>query len=382
MAGLIHEPRSLWSTAFVQSKSTPQRVLVNKQHLFNGERWPVTINRVAFMGVNYTLRGPTQDGDQPNTTALVLGRLGVRISVPFRYHLNAYRMFNVAGLPNVSTGQHATPANVPVYGAGVIPSALYNQCHLNFDKPLLLPKDGKIEWDLSAHTPAPTAINQPSNPEENVPTYCEMAYVETGGLTGSSMRSRTVQLAAYTGPTLAGEEGWPYPPDAITQGVGVAAPALASSNWWAPTSRFPAGGSLPDYQGQRNTTFSAQEATRSGSTEIIGLRTTIDQYLYDLQLGLNPTFTGRGPSPLSMRTGCRIRCTDGGSSGHWWWRPGAPLALVLDTIGPANVIKLPEPVILGQGEQLEVELELPAQAGKQTTYQVGVAFNGYATIEG
>jgi hypothetical protein len=374
MDGAIYEPRSLWSIAYVPSTAAPQRVRVDKNHLFNGERWPITITRLALCGVNYLFRGPTGDQDQPNDTALLLGRVGVRVSVPQRYHLNPVRMAIAGGLPQLTTGQHATPAKPAVYGAGVVPSSLYGQCHLGFDKSLILPKNGQIEWDLSAHT----ANNRDG---ESAPTYCEMAYDERGGLTGSSMRSRTVQLAVYEGDTRPTIEGWPYPPDAYTTPAGPAVPpAIGSRNWWPPTSRFPAGGSTPDAFGQRNTSFSAQEATRAGSTEITGLRTTIDQVAYDAQVvGFLPD---RPPSPLSLRTGCRIRTNNGGSSGHWWWRPGAPLALVLDTITPATVVRLPEPIVLVHGEQLEVELELPTQSGKVTTYMVGVSFNGYATIEG
>lgn len=369
MEGPVYEPRSFWSVENVTSTTVAQRVEMDKRHFFNGERWPVVVNRIALAAINYTLRGP---GGAQNLyeTSEILNRIKVRFSVPQRYHVNTTRLVNVAGLPARTSGQHPTPA-----------SSLYGQCHLNFDKSLLLPKDGSIEWDLSAHTAGvPPGVEAP--PSENVATYCEMAYAETGGLMGGDYRARTVQLAVYTGDQQVGIEDWPYSPDAFGGGIG-AAPALLSQNWWPPTSRFPAGGGTPDWLGQRNTTFNAQESTRSGSTEIIGLRTTIDQRAYDgvVLAQVNPL---TGPvAPLSMRTGCRIRCTNGGSAGHYWWRPGAPLCLVLDTITPASVLELQEPVTLGPGEQLNVELELPPQALEQaTTYRIGVAFNGYAEIEG
>lgn len=370
MDGAIYEPRSFWSIANVASTSAAQRVGVDKRHFMNGERWPITINRLALAAINYTLRGPG-GATHLYESSEILNRIAVRFSVPQRYHVNPTRLANLNGLPARSSGQH------PTVGA----ASLYGQCHLDFDKSLMLPKDGSIEWDLSAHTAGVPAGGQ-TPPVENTPTYCEMAYVETGGLMGGDYRARTVQLGVYIGDMVPGIEDWPYSPDGFGGGLG-APPALISRNWWPPTSRFPAGGGAPDWLGQRNTTFNAQEATRSGSTEITGLRTVIEQRAYDAHVlsVLNPL---TGPvAPLSMRTGCRIRCTNGGSAGHYWWRPGAPLCLVLDTITPASVVMLQEPVTLGPGEQLDIELEVPAEITNQhTTYRIGVAFNGYAEIEG
>ena len=84
----------------------------------------------------------------------------------------------------------------------------------------------------------------------------------------------------------------------------------------------------------------------------------------------------------------RIRTTDGGS-GRYWWRPGAPIALVLDHITPAFVYELPVPITVGPGDALDVELEVPLSTtfpddGTATTptFNLGVSFNGYAAIEG
>lgn len=371
MDGLIYEPRSFWSIATGSLAGSSRLVELDRNHFMNGERWPVTIDRIAVGGINYLFRESIAAA--PMSAATVINKVGIRFSVPQRYHLNVGRAIRIGSLPAMSTGQHATPVDLN-YGPGHTASSTYGQCHLTFKKPLLIPKNAQIEWDLSAHTPGAR-----EGFDENIATFCEMAYVELGGLTGSSMRARTVQLAAYTGNTVPTIEGWPYPPDSAAGGTAIA-PALLSTNWWPPTSRFPAGGGAPDWLAQRNTTFSAQEATRSGSTELVGMRTTIDQVILDIQNAVDGT--PQPCSPLSMRMGCRVRTTNGGSSGHWWWRPGAPLALVFDTITPANVIRLQEPITLGPGEQLNVELEIPAgEVEEDQTYSIGVAFNGYATIE-
>jgi hypothetical protein len=88
---------------------------------------------------------------------------------------------------------------------------------------------------------------------------------------------------------------------------------------------------------------------------------------------------------------CRARTTNGGTN-QWWWRPGAPLALVCPTITPAQVYEFEQPIVLGPGEQLEVELWAPlapslvllGSGGAQTVqpnYTIGLSMTGYTTIE-
>jgi hypothetical protein len=167
-------------------------------------------------------------------------------------------------------------------------------------------------------------------------------------------------------------EKWPYPPDASF--APDAAPA-GGSQWWPPEQTF---------DGRQ---FDAQESTRSGSTKLTDLRVHIDQRLYDT--AMQTAFaTPEQPTPMSLRTGTRIRLVNGGTKA-WWWRPGAPLALVFDHITPANVYELPEPITLGPEEHLEVELLFPAafpqpdeEPLEPTAYHLGVSLNGYAAIEG
>jgi hypothetical protein len=96
--------------------------------------------------------------------------------------------------------------------------------------------------------------------------------------------------------------------------------------------------------------------------------------------------------PVSQRIGCRARMGAGVNT-DWWWRPGAPLALVLDTITPALVYKLPEPITLSPGDTLSVEADVPGTnyfdselasitGETDSRVQLGVSFNGYTAIEG
>ena len=88
-------------------------------------------------------------------------------------------------------------------------------------------------------------------------------------------------------------------------------------------------------------------------------------------------------TPLALRTGCRIRTTDGGTKMDWW-RPGAPIGLVLNTVSAAMTYKLPRPLTLEPGDQFEVELTVPPAANVENpdVYSIGLALNGYAAIEG
>jgi hypothetical protein len=124
--------------------------------------------------------------------------------------------------------------------------------------------------------------------------------------------------------------------------------------------------------------FKAQQPNRSGSARFTGMRVMLDQLYWDGGFA-DPV------APLATRVGTRVRNISG--SGEWWWRPGAPIALVMDTITPALVYKLPSAITLGPGDTLDVEMRFPAvlleqMEGDDISFQIGISFNGYAAIEG
>lgn len=378
MRGLYYEPRSLWSIANVQSSNASvRRVELPRLHFYNGERHPITIKRIALCGVNYLQCGTPTDvaGTQFNETAAVISRCRLRISSPQRFHWNTRRFIldaSMAPLPTAQPPVGLTPGDAGEV-ANYLPSSFWGQSMLKLDNPLIVPRRGGVEWDLSAHTPFP-GVGEAGEPED-AQAFATMIYQQVGGLWPGSVRQNIVPLFAYTGDLSQPnpEERWPYPPDGY--GVGIPPAALASNNWWPPLSRFPVGSSA------NPNSFIAQESAVSGSTEITDLRCVIDQRLYDQRFVAQFGVTSR-PSPLSMRTGVRIR-TAGTGSQNWWWRPGAPLALVFDHITPALVMHLQNPITLPPQDQLDVEMEFPVMPGEESTaFHVGVSFNGFATIEG
>jgi len=346
-SGLLYEPRSLWSIANVrvaEDAAGPTRVRLPKRHFFNGERYPIELRRLALCAVNYLVMDDTINFFQHAELA---------ISVPQRYHLNTKRFLPVAGLTARPTWQPSTPF-------APLSSNLWGQSMLNFDNPLYIAKNASIEWSLSAITPAAGMFEAMP---EGVPA--KMLYQEEGGLWPGSVRSHEVTLPPIGSVPIAGFqfdplEKWPYPP------FGAVAATAGANTFWDPRAYF---------SGNR---FLQQEHTRDGSTKLTDMRVAIDQRAYD-DLAV---FAGVQPSPLHFRTGTRVRMGNGGTKA-WWWRPGAPLALVFDRITPACVYELKEPVTLGPGEQLDIEMQFPSITGQDPAeYHVGVSFNGFAVIEG
>lgn len=377
--GLIYEPRSLWSIARATSSTVAQRVRFNRRHFYNGSRWPIEIRRIATMAVNYVVADDVTAvaPSALENTSQIIQKCKLRISAAQRYHLNPKSLV-LSAFGAEPSGQPPTQPTDLGSGNAFTPSSAYGVSMLRLDEPLVIPRNGTIEWALSAHSPwngqGEGAV------DENVLTSAWMLYQERGGLWPGSARARHVQLAAYTGNNLPTDECWPYAVDGFGAGTPTA-PALLSPNWWPPQSAFPPNGAALDADGRRDTTFQAQESTRDGSTEITDLRVFIDQLSYDSGMDNSGGYNGLRPSQLAMRTGCRIRTASGGSN-TWWWRPGAPVGLVFDYLSPANVYELPEPITVGRGEQLDVELEVPAQIEDPVPFQIGVSFNGFAAIEG
>ena len=345
-SGLLYEPRSLWSIANVRVEEAavgPTRVRLPKRHFFNGERYPLILKRVALCAVNYHLMDDTIRFFQE-------AELG--ISVPQRYHLNTKRFVPVGALTARPTWQPSTPF-------APFASNLWGQSMLDFDNPLYIAKNAFMEWSLSAITPVPGATDV----LDGIPA--KMLYQEVGGLWPGSVRSHEVTLPFISDDVLPGFqfdplEKWPYPP------FGAAAVSAGTNVFWDPDGFF---------SGNR---FLQQEHTRDGSTQLTDMRAAIDQRAYDNLA----TFAGVQPSPLHFRIGTRVRMGNGGTKA-WWWRPGAPLALVFDRITPALVYDLKESVTLGPGEQLDVEMLLPPIAGQDpAAYHIGISFNGFAVIEG
>lgn len=345
--GILYEPRSFWSIQTQTPSITEvERVLLPKRHFFNGERWPIQINRLAVLGVNYSFVEATA---APNQASSVINRVRIAIAAPQRYHLNSKRFALTADISPRPTWM----PQVGLVGADE-PSSLWGQSMLKFDRPVRIPRMGSIEWSLSAMT---NNVNASTNP------VATMLYQEAGGsIWPGQARTFEATLRALQGPFIQpnSEERWPF---VDTEGI-LGSLGFNTRNWWPPETHFNA------------QIFDRQESTRDGSTELTDMRVFIDQREYDEEI-----FNTAKPNAVSTKIGSRVRTTNGGSN-TWWWRPGAPLALTFDHITPANVYWLKDPITLGPGDQLDVELEFPQVPSTENDMQVGVSLNGFAAIEG
>jgi hypothetical protein len=135
--------------------------------------------------------------------------------------------------------------------------------------------------------------------------------------------------------------------------------------------------------------YKAQETSRAGANRLSGFSVMVDQTEYDDALQASSAYANLSTSriaPMAMRIPCRAG-SDAGSQ-EYWWRDGAPLALVCPTITPAMVYELPKPITLHKGEHIELEFQVPwghvtsASAYVFSNYQIGVSFCGYAAIKG
>lgn len=367
--GVLYEPRSLWSIANVDitGNTGPTRIRLPRRHFFNGERYPYQLKRIALCAVNFGFIDPLSYHEG----AAQLSACEVQISVPQRYHVNSKQF-----LVDASFMPRPTWAPRERLVGGQQPSALWNQAMLKFDKAFYLPQRGSIEWSLSSFTP--WRIDDQSF--QTLGAFATMGYQEEGGLFMGSMRAKRVPLLFMDGTATSQipadtEEKWPYPPDALFVPGGEPPLAGAAQGFWDPRGHYSA------------RDFDRQESTRSGSTKLTDMRVAIDQRQMDAEMQ-TAFATANQPCPLSLRTGTRVRTTSGGTNA-WWWRPGAPLGLVFDHLTPANVYELPEMVTLRAGDQLEVEMTFPAPFPQSeppplapSAYHIGIAFNGYAVIEG
>lgn len=397
MEGLLYEPRSLWSIANVivpDEQPTPMRVQLNRQHFTNRTRWPMTLNRVAISGINYTWdQGFNPFTGSPSNPAFqfqaadVVQRVSLSISAPQRYHMNSKSVVNSATCTPRPTWD---PPDAGVrLGLNDNPwsAGLHNVSQLAFDYPLYIPRTAAVEWQISAYTPVVFG-DLDSFPDAEAPTTptavnVSMLYQEEGGMFFGSGRQHRFTPRVWLpssslvySPLANTEERWPYPPDAIS-GFPYVLPTIP--DWWDPRGLFSA------------KSFKDQDATRDGSTKITDMRAAIDQFIYDIEVSqaFDSVFadarTTQRVAPMSTRMGTRVRTVDCGSRA-WWWRPGAPLCLVFDAKTPALVYELNEQITLMPGDTLDVEMTFPntlfEKSDTAIPFHVGVSFNGYSPIEG
>jgi hypothetical protein len=377
MSEVIYEPRSLWSiqrvvtvppTAQAETHSSDLiRAQFVRNHLKNPSRYPITITRIAVAPINYTFRQISIDNDIRGIWNAMsnLQIAFINVGAPQRQLYMGKPSGDGMRLSSLLADARAEP--IILDATTVFPSGLFGICYLEFDKPLTMPKLGTMEFQPSNYTIPTIPASLPSSASR-----VSMLWHEQGGsFAGAGRQKQNVPLAGCnTQPVFNPDNPIPYAPDAW--GFNIAGPGPASEPW-PPRANFSA------------RDISRQNLGLQGSNVFKGFSIHIDQIDIDASYQ-NGITNGFRVSPLSTRMGCRMRTVDGGSNENWW-TPGAPICLVLDTITPATVYPLPKPIVLEPGDTLDAALYIPPHVAVsspplQPVFNIGISFNGYATIEG
>lgn len=373
-----HEPRVLWTVQRIQAPESDALILdghvkVPKDHFRNVGEYPMTLTHILCCGVNYTFRSysiePPTNATQIDNAASAINRVEIQIAAPYsRYFVK--RQFQLMSLEALPTAEPSMRYNAfSPYASGP-----FGICRWDFDRWLRLPRKSTIALDLSGYT---VPVLNPLVPIGNVFSTVCFDEATTGMFYGDvRVRNRT-QLFSLQSQSTNGMF-WPqvsdiFPPDAFGAGAG------QSLNTFNASGQF------------RGKEFNRQETDRGQPvSHYTGFAIQLDQIDYDDSIQTSGVlFQNQFIAPLSMRVGCRAKCTNGGTNKDWW-RPGAPVALVCPTITPAQVFRFDKPIVLGPGEELEVELQVPSgvelSPGSPSTlvrpnYQIGLSMAGYVTIE-
>lgn len=400
---LLFEPRAFWdqvsartivpSTAVVNNFT---RVTVGDGRTFNlpranftnGSRYPIDLTKMSICPLGYMLRRYAGTLDPINPTPIAvyndmswLSLTAMRIRAPKRAGLQSFA-FSPGSIPSdpTSDGGMGPLTTQPVA------SNLLGLSRWDFERPCKLVRNGVIRYDMMP-------LRWPyfnNNITDLPPPDVSMAFFESdlgGSRLGGFSRNKTIAqvprarrpMVFPTGPTTTTVDYY----DQLQVGAG-------DDSGWPPVMSFDASNNT----GSRYR-FRAQETTRGAyASNVDGYAIMLRQIYWDegvQALNRPPGAAGSPLSSLSSHIGARCKTIDGGTN-EWWWRPGAPIALVTPTITPALVVTLPKTITLGPGESLEVEVLLPPainfpNASPQATsiqpmYNLGISFTGYATIEG
>lgn len=374
--GFIYEPRAFWSVGRVElfeaTARPPNVVQLNREHFYNGEKYPITLLYACVCAPGYVFDTFLADAvvvlDPSNFRNDAVSQMefgSLRIAARQRQHYAKN-----AGLVQMLTPRPRwEPSRQDVAGnEDAADSSLYNVFRWDYDAPMVIPARGDLEYELSTWL-SPGGALFPDPPAFDPPPHAQIMFQELGtGPFGSNARiSPNMVLNATSTPAswtaaLWGADGFgsAVPPQNTLPGV------------WNAAQRFTA------------TQYARQNKTSDGSVPVTGVGVMIDQQDYDTDIAAQAAGTGRVAS-LGTRIGTRARMRHGGT-GAWWWREGAPLALVSPHRTVAQVFEFRRPLTLQPGDSLEVELTFPTAptVGQSPAYsinQLGVSVCGHAAIE-
>jgi|SRR6185503_5868720 len=372
---LLHEPRALWTVQALLAEAleanveedivvSTGRVLVPKDDFKNTSRYPITLTKMCVCAIGYTYREyeftATPEAVH-NSMMAAQNQVKIFLSSPYSFHLdrNDFIVNQAPPDPTAEPGMRYDPT------IGSYSSGIWGLNRWTFDRCLWLPRKATLQLDIGTWIIPDLGFGAPPA----IYTSVQFDEPQTGILGGNNrLRARAAIPAVF---------------DTHAAAVGIPAPdAFGAGNGGTSFVTYPAEGLF------KPNVFNRQESDRGQDMNAFtGFAVALDQIDYDLAIqALGVDFAAKPIAPIGTRIVTRAKCSNGGTN-EWWWRPNAPLCLVSPTMGPATVYTLRKPIVLGPGEQLEVELQAPPivtidDTPFQPTYQIGVSFTGYATIEG
>jgi hypothetical protein len=372
---ILYEPRAFWDVVSIAADSAePPRVTFSagNRHWVNSSRHTVVFDRAIFSAIGYRYREFNEAAPTGVTSYdLDLGVVNLFdwfLSAPFRVH------FSRKDLPGWTFQQIPTGEPSMRYSdTAPFASGLWGTSRWDFNFPYWLPRKGLVQFDISSFL----YPDIPTDPV-NIPISIMFNETSPGHANRIPGTARiTPRLSAAVLDTVAGVPATfpagpaPTDPDPLGAKQGV---ATGINQAWPAATKF-------DRQ-----VYRAQEAQRGGGRSFLtGFGVHIEQIEYDAQLiGV----TDERMAPIAQQVITRAKSLNGGSN-EWWWRPGAPLALVSPTLNNSSLVfAIDPPIVLGPGDNLEGEVQVPDPRtipGVGTfaqTYNLGISFTGHAAIEG
>jgi hypothetical protein len=348
--GALYEPRAFWSTAFTDESIEAGNVLevdMDREHFYNSERFPVTITHLTFSPMQYRRR-TTYDWMLQNTA--------LRITAPGKVPLALFP-FGLAGMGF----QPSWDPSSPDIGSILEPSGIFSVYRWGFIHPLALGKNGLVEIGFGQILQ--TLGIGPQQGEIELPVY--VSWRERANAPGAFFPGNERTQDAIVRVTT-DDNSVMYP--TFDTWVGEAAPTPAL---WPPASAF------------RARDFAAQNMNAAGTSMLTGFSVAIDMIEAEYIATSEPDDANNDAMvPVGDSLPARARMASGGT-GAWWWRQGAPLALVSPTRTHALVYELPVPVTLEQGDSLDVTaIYRGCSMAPSDGRLVGMGACGFATIEG
>lgn len=365
--GFIYEPRAIWDVQI--SHHEKRAVQFEAEHFYNSERWPMVLTQVVLcpnVAIPNGRMFPAGFGTSELRARIRGNSNWSRTDIPIRFGANS------RSESDPSTSQYVgAPARI-FNSAPTI-----NTVRWKFHHELMGVRDGAVEMYLGALAPGFYCL---SDIRATV-TFHEIGESERATFKGHDRQFEIDQLGVYDvgNPTpYTGTSKYPFP--CILRGGPDEGPVSVCGD----TPQV-----FPSRQVFTAAEYLRQNQASLGSTLIQAVSVSFDQrdVPAEWEQGVEdfPLVSPAIALPTKART---VRT----GTQHWWWREGAPLALVMPTQTPCLVADLPVPIVLNPGESLDVSLHVPSYAyvpaypTRGFGYQypvsnIGLSFCGFAAVE-